>query len=543
MFLCFKYNEYKACKYELSFDFKKWILLFLLLFIPGLYIEYPSDPWEHLNRIISYENSKLALTYPYSYKFSYSFYYSLISIVKTKFLLFTLIYYTLFCLLLFYQYFKLSLNLGLPKYYCYYFVLIQFFLFGNNVFSFYRYYGLASSLLAQLGFIATINIVCEVNKNIKIYRSLGVFVHFKYIVKELIILCLAILLIISNHIQALGFCIVFSISFLCWLYRKYYLKLIIIYIILNLLSILYFKNNDCIKALIISNEYISCLYIFKIYNVNSQAFEKFWQILGVFGSINILLSVYYLFKNKLIGYISIVPIILLISPFFVLPLCVFICNDGKQYNTDYILIYHRILFSIPPGLSIILFIYEFEFSGYLKYKKYLLIIFVFLFIFIPPDKYGYNRFLNLFSRLPSDLKSIPTFAEQQFYINYNNFSKSRNNVLGAGRIANTFASMNYSLYQCTGRILLNNSEHENTFKLRRIEDVDYYDIYYVDYTSIYTPMSYMAYYSKHWSPYYISLSLVNSVKLIRLLENYKYQSMPDKGFYIYRNVKWAYILH
>jgi branched-subunit amino acid transport protein AzlD len=68
-------------------------------------------------------------------------------------------YYTGICLLLCWQYYKLSRACGLGDRASMVFVIIQALLFGNNIFSFYRYYGISSSIYAQLGAVALTRIV------------------------------------------------------------------------------------------------------------------------------------------------------------------------------------------------------------------------------------------------------------------------------------------------------------------------------------------------------------------------------------------------
>ena len=139
-----------------------WFLLALLFYIPGVYLEWPSDPWMHLERITSWANFNEVGQYPAWKKSSYLLIYSLVVRVSPSSLLQILdYYYTAVCLLLCWQYYRFSRACGLGERSSMVFVIIQALLFGNNIFSFYRYYGISSSIYAQLGAVALTRIVLE----------------------------------------------------------------------------------------------------------------------------------------------------------------------------------------------------------------------------------------------------------------------------------------------------------------------------------------------------------------------------------------------
>jgi len=139
-----------------------WALLALLFYIPGVYLEWPSDPWEHLRRINEWRVLDTVGAHSYWTKSAYFIPYSLLSwCIGLRQLFWLDFYYTGICLLLCWQYYRFSRACGLGDRASMVFVIIQALLFGNNIFSFYRYYGISSSIYAQLGAVALTRIFLE----------------------------------------------------------------------------------------------------------------------------------------------------------------------------------------------------------------------------------------------------------------------------------------------------------------------------------------------------------------------------------------------
>lgn len=139
-----------------------WLCLALLFYIPGIYLEWPSDPWEHLRRINEWHILDHVTDHSSWKKSSYFLPYSLTGHVTGLTQLSWLnFYYTGVCLLLSWQYYRLARAVGLGERASFIFVLLNAVTFGNNIFSFYRYYGLSSSIFAQLGAVALTRIVLE----------------------------------------------------------------------------------------------------------------------------------------------------------------------------------------------------------------------------------------------------------------------------------------------------------------------------------------------------------------------------------------------
>jgi len=135
----------------------------LLFWIPGVYLEWPADPWEHYARINEWSWLHTVGEHTAWAKSSYFLAYSLLGWIHppTRQLFWLDFYYTGACLLLCWQYYRLARAVGLGERASFIFVLVQALTFGNNIFGFYRYYGISSSLFAQLGAIALIRVAIE----------------------------------------------------------------------------------------------------------------------------------------------------------------------------------------------------------------------------------------------------------------------------------------------------------------------------------------------------------------------------------------------
>ena len=49
---------WRVCKKGEVSDFVFWIGLLMLFLIPGAYLEFPSDPWEHFRRIYAWQSNR-----------------------------------------------------------------------------------------------------------------------------------------------------------------------------------------------------------------------------------------------------------------------------------------------------------------------------------------------------------------------------------------------------------------------------------------------------------------------------------------------------
>ena len=140
-----------------------WFLLALVFYIPGVYLEFPADPWQHYARINEWAWLNTVGEHSAWAKSSYFLAYSFLGQISppTRQLFWLDFYYTGCCLLLCWQYYRLARALGLGERASMLFVILQTVLFGNNIFGFYRYYGISSSIFAQIGAVALVRVAIE----------------------------------------------------------------------------------------------------------------------------------------------------------------------------------------------------------------------------------------------------------------------------------------------------------------------------------------------------------------------------------------------
>jgi hypothetical protein len=169
-FSAFQLSAFRAALQRLA----PWFLLGLLFWIPGVYLEWPADPWEHYRRINEWSWIHAVGEHSNWTKSSYFLAYSLVGHIAppTRQLFWLDFYYTGCCLLLCWQFYRLARALGLGERASMLFVILQSVLFGNNIFGFYRYYGISSSIFAQIGAVALIRIAVAIaNQKFQIPNS------------------------------------------------------------------------------------------------------------------------------------------------------------------------------------------------------------------------------------------------------------------------------------------------------------------------------------------------------------------------------------
>ena len=113
---------------------------------------FPADPWEHLSRINSCQHFNKVGEYYAATKWAYFFAYSLFGHVQIDAQLAGLdIYSAMGSLLLCWQYYRLARAVGLSERSSLLFVLLNALVFGDNLFGFYRYYGMSSTVFGKVG--------------------------------------------------------------------------------------------------------------------------------------------------------------------------------------------------------------------------------------------------------------------------------------------------------------------------------------------------------------------------------------------------------
>lgn len=152
-------------------EFAFWAGLFLLLLIPGAYLEFPSDPWEHVRRIFLWDNAVGTAHGSLKFKYAYFLNWSTIFWVpfEQRHLAFDVL--SAFWQWIFaFQVYRFCRRLGFEGWWGRLQVLGVICLFGVNVFSI-RYYALSTIPLAYVGYLGALGLFIDAFKQGK-YRVL-----------------------------------------------------------------------------------------------------------------------------------------------------------------------------------------------------------------------------------------------------------------------------------------------------------------------------------------------------------------------------------
>jgi hypothetical protein len=166
-----------------------WSALVLLFVLPGAYLEFPSDAWEHLWRLNHFDLDGPVRQNATVAKFAYFWGWSLLSFVPPQHQRLALDVYSAFWqTLLAVQLYRLARAFELPRGWSRLAVFGAVALFGNNLFSFFRYYALSSTPLAYVAYLRALIALVEVRAG----RRPRV---------PLLVLTAALVLMLLNHLQ------------------------------------------------------------------------------------------------------------------------------------------------------------------------------------------------------------------------------------------------------------------------------------------------------------------------------------------------------
>jgi hypothetical protein len=366
----FPISQFSPSAFRFS-TFLPWLLLALIFYIPGAYLEWPSDPWEHLRRINEWHVCQTVGAHSTWVKSSYFLPYSLLGWTFGLRQLFWLdFYYTGICLLLCWQYYRLARAVGLGEQASLVFVILQAVLFGNNIFSFYRYYGISSSIYAQLGAVALTRLGIEVMGRKSGNREIGKsedsshktqfqFPLFAFSSLSSVLWPLAsglslALLTAFNHVQglgiaALGLAAVATWRLITWKRSAGWILLVTV-IFLSLATVRWYPRHPAIDQMYRPQGYLNAWYGFNIFSLGSPAGDRMLQIVGAVGLINLAAGLLLLRRNHLVGWLTIMPLIALGLPCVAIPFAGLLAQHGNEIN---IVTFQRMLFAIPPNLALV----------------------------------------------------------------------------------------------------------------------------------------------------------------------------------------------
>lgn len=333
-----------------------WLLLALLFYIPGIYLEWPSDPWEHLRRINEWRILDQVTAHSSWKKSSYFLPYSLTQHVTGLTQLSWLnVYYTAVCLLLSWQYYRLARAVGLGERASFIFVLIVALTFGNNVFSFYRYYGLSSSILAQLGAIALTRIALEALRPAASSFSEDGYSLTAYRLSLIASAPALLALTASNHTQGLGIAGLGIMAVVVWRlieWKRSMLAWLAGTVLLASVAVaLWLPRHPAIEEMYRAQGWLAPWYGFNLFSAASPALERSMHILGTVGLANAAAALLLIAsRNSIVGWLTLLPVMALTLPCIALPFANWLAANGSAGS---IVVFHRILFAGPIGLALV----------------------------------------------------------------------------------------------------------------------------------------------------------------------------------------------
>ncbi len=374
--------------YNLSF----WIIIILLFLIPGAYLEFPSDAWEHFRRIFAWQASTLVGDNTVNYKFTYFWGWTLMSKVQPLYRRAALDIYSAFWqFLLAYQFYLFAIRIGFSQSWAKVQVLGTICLFGTNLFSFYRYYALSSTPLAYIAYLQSLSVILDIFDGKSQKASALIFLiplmYYNHYQELLLLIISTGAIFISKVYENLEpdlrkkfthvvlFVLIISFTLGAFVVKHYqqYVTLLDSFWETYLQS--YIKDKEVLFFNKDDTRYWSSWGILRIWDKNLPYF----QTLGVHGYLSLIFSVIFWKKYRLLSTLTIAPLLILLFQ----PFTLFIASIEGHYTT------FRILFAFPTSFMLIVGLKEIVELIVIQFKSYIntywLILFVVILFSLQPN--------------------------------------------------------------------------------------------------------------------------------------------------------------
>lgn len=321
-----------------------WFCFAILFLIPGAYLEFPADPWAHFSRINEWSARMYIADHSAGQKVSYLLAYSLFGFLKYVPLeLVALdVFHTTVCLLLTWQYYRLARATELQTAPSLIFAILSTVTLGNNIFGFYRYYGISSSAFAQIGFLAGTRCLLIFSNRWIAYRLRKMTPSA--ILGTLVSLGLTCVLAAMNHLQALGLIALSAGAIGMWTLVAKFGKMALATITsLTVLAgfglVIAFEHEA-------KGTWFNAWCGFAFLSGGPATFRAM-EIFGTVGLMNLIAGVLLLRRNHVAGWLTVFPALALFTPIFALPLTL-----GLQ-SVSSIEMFNRMLLAIPVPLALV----------------------------------------------------------------------------------------------------------------------------------------------------------------------------------------------
>lgn len=362
-----------------------WIALAVLFAIPGAYLEFPSDTWEHLRRIFLFENMGASIESEYWYKAAYFFNWTLLHRIpiQWRWIGFDLLS-AFWQLILAIQIYRFSRSLGFRKELSYIQVLAVFLLFGQNLFSL-RYYALSTMPLSYSAYLGIATHMLNARERGTPFRPFYIG---------------GLLLVIAfNHVQEMLLLAIFLVALYLSTWKSISLKSVGI---LLLLGIVFGANGGTwLKGAAnfqrsLEGNFVTSFLTFRVWA------KQFFESIGVIGLVTYAWAVLNVRKHRFYAILTLLPLAFLCYPPFV-----FIFLLSALPDTAY-----RLLYATPLCLFFVFAVDRL--CAKLGGLRLVAVLLAVIGCSLPTNRYFRGKFLFQFYRVPEVLslkRELPVFAQ------------------------------------------------------------------------------------------------------------------------------------
>jgi hypothetical protein len=326
-----------------SADLWFWSVLVVAFLVPGAYMEFPGDPWEHVRRLnLARVEEGLRVGESFSLKLAYFWSWSFTSLVppdQERAVLSALS--TFWQILLTIQFYRFARRLGFSPSWSRLQVLGVVAFFGTDVFSFLRYYALAPTILAYAAYLGAASAVLDLaERRGSAVRGVAALVA-----------CLGLIAI--NHLQEFLFTAIFVAAVFAWRagvwlgdtprFRPYSRLAWLILpagLVLGRLATAHAAGLGLDRINVVALwPWLSRFGILRIWDGQLN----FWPTIGIVGVVAVVLAILRPRAHRLLAALTLAAPLLLLFP----PFCLAFLEYSHPGNA------YRVLYAVPPTFMVI----------------------------------------------------------------------------------------------------------------------------------------------------------------------------------------------
>jgi len=288
----------------------------------------------------------------------------------------------------------------------------------------YRYYGLSTTVLAQIAAIAVLRYAVEYLDASRFRGSATAAPssarRMGFGIGSATLGLLA--LMAFNHLQAVGIAGLGVIGILAHAVSRNHPSLLKgcvgVVVVASIATVLWWPRSLGLEQA--GNDgWLAPWGGFSLFSLESPAAARAWTILGVFGALNLIAGAGLMLRNHTVGWLTVVPVLGLCTPLFAIPFADIITRN----DTANIVAFHRLLLGIPPGLALIL-VAEWALRRIRTRSRifgpypYLAGSAIALGLLTVAPSHGpwLNRFWNLVAKTPADLEMRPVAEDMRAHL-------------------------------------------------------------------------------------------------------------------------------